>query len=381
MATVLAVTVACTSGGKETVGTADARAAQAGSDLSLKDVCPATVVAQTNWYPQVEHAVFYQLLGDGYTVDRARKRVTGPLVAGGVDTGVKLEIRVGGPALGYQSVAAVMYTDPSITMGLAATDDTVQHSKRQPLTAVMAQLDVDPIVIMWDPKNRPNINTIADIGQTPDMKVLYYEGESTFVDYLISSGILRTSQLEGGYDGSPARFVAANGAIAVQGFATNEPYVYQHETRGFNRPVRWQLVSDAGYPGYRNAVVIRTGDKARLAPCLNKLVPILQQAEVDFIRKPDRVIDLTVGMNRRYNSGFFYDTSLARYAVGQMRDIPLVGNGSNKTLGDFDLNRVRRIITIVTPIYIAKREDVRTDLTPDDLATNEFVNPAVGLPS
>ena len=80
---------------------------------------------------------------------------------------------------------------------------------------------------MWDPKNRPNINTIADIGQTPDMKVLYYEGESTFVDYLISSGILRAGQLEGGYDGSPAQFVAANGAIAVQGFATNEPYVYE----------------------------------------------------------------------------------------------------------------------------------------------------------
>lgn len=190
----LALTVACTGGGKETVGKVEGRAAPAGGDLSLKGVCPATIVAQTNWYPQVEHAVFYQLLGDGYTVDKARKRVTGPLVAGGVDTGVKLEIRVGGPALGYQSVPAVMYTDPSITVGLAATDDTVQYSKSQPLLAVMAPLDVDPIVIMWDPKNRPSINTIADIGQTPDMKVLYYEGESTFVDYLISSGILRAGQ-------------------------------------------------------------------------------------------------------------------------------------------------------------------------------------------
>ena len=77
------------------------RAAGSGARTGLRGLCPSTVVVQSSWYPQVEHAAVYQLLGRGYRVDARRKVVTGPLVAhGGVDTGVRIEIRAGGPAIG-----------------------------------------------------------------------------------------------------------------------------------------------------------------------------------------------------------------------------------------------------------------------------------------
>ena len=58
--------------------------------------------------------------------------MTAPLVAGGTDTGVELEIRSGGPAIGFQQVSAQMYADKTITLGLVSTDEAIQNSAQQP---------------------------------------------------------------------------------------------------------------------------------------------------------------------------------------------------------------------------------------------------------
>src|SRR6266508_2436046 len=62
------------------------------------------------------------------------------LAAGGHDTGVRIEVRAGGPAVGFQSSAALMYQDPDITLGMLQTDEIVQFSKTQPVVGVMAPL-------------------------------------------------------------------------------------------------------------------------------------------------------------------------------------------------------------------------------------------------
>jgi hypothetical protein len=66
---------------------------------------------------------------------------------------------------------------------------------------------------------RPRVATISDIGQT-DTPVLYYQ-TATFMAYLLGSGILRASQVDASYDGTPSRFAADGGKDAVQGYATN----------------------------------------------------------------------------------------------------------------------------------------------------------------
>ena len=202
-------------------GQAVSRTAASGDALSLRDVCPATVVVQSSWYPQVEHAALYQLLGAGSKVDANRKAVTGPLVASGVDTGVKLSIRAGGPAIGSQQVSAQMSADPAITLGMLNSDELIQQSQAHPLLGVVAPLELDPQILMWDPRAHPDWNIIQDIGLT-DAKVLYFQG-STFMQYLLRAGILRPSQVDASYTGTPDRFVASRGTIAVQSYATNDP--------------------------------------------------------------------------------------------------------------------------------------------------------------
>jgi hypothetical protein len=377
---VLLVLTACASGPASGEGGQPARQpAAAGDAFNLRGVCPDTVVIQTSWFPQVEHPV-YQVLGKGYTPDTRKKTATGPLVApGGIDTGVKIQIRAGGPAIGNQQVSAQMYVDKSITLGMLATDETVQNSIRQPTTAVMAPFDIDPLVLIWDPKTHPGFNTISDIGQT-DTPVLYFQGESTYMDYLIGSGTLRASQADGSYDGTPSRLVASRGRVVVQGFATSEPWKWEHEVPKWGKPLAYQLVSDTGYPDYRNQLVIRSGEKHALAPCLRKLVPILQQSMVDFMANPSPTTTTVLSILAEYNT--FYTDSPARsmHAVEVMRSDGIVGNGSNTTLGDFDLDRVAKIIHIVTPIYTGQNKPVRAGLKAEDIATNEFIDPSITLP-
>jgi hypothetical protein len=345
---------------------------------SLAGVCPSTIVVQTNWFPEAEHGAAYRLVGPGYRIDAGRKRVTGPLLDGGQDSGVRVEVRAGGPAVGFQSSAALMYQDPAIVLGMLQSDEIVQLSKSQPLVGVVAPLELDPQILLWDPKAHPDWHTIADIGQT-DERVLYFQG-SSYMEYLVGAGILRRSQIDGSYDGSPSRFVASGGRIAVQGYATDEPYLYEHELRAWDKPVAFQLIVDTGYPNYANVLAVRTDQKAKLAPCLKRLVPVLQRAQVDFIRDPGRTLDLIVKLDQAYKGGFVYSRGLAQFAVTEMRQLGIVDNGHDTTLGNFDDARMQRLIGIVAPIFAGQRKPIRANLTPADVTTNEFIDPSIRLP-
>jgi hypothetical protein len=375
----LALAAGACSSSKSSSGSTAAPPAASGSQ-SLKGVCPDTVVVQSNWLPEAEHGDVYQLLGPGYKIDAAHKRITGPLMAGGKSTGVQVEIRAGGPAVGFQPTEAIMYEDPKITLGMAQSDELVQYSKTQPLIGVVAPLELDPQIIMWDPASHPDWHTIADIGQT-NTKVLYFSGTGTYMEYLIGSGILRRKQVDGSYDGSPSTFVASGGKIAVQAYATQEPYQYEHEVKAWNKPVAFQLVTDTGYPNYANTLAVRADRKAELAPCLRRLVPIIQQSEVDFMSNPARAIDIIVKVSEAYKTQVVYSRGNAQFAVDQMRRLGIVANGKDTTLGNFDTARIQRLISIVSPIFAGQKKAIKANLTPPDIVTNEFINPSIALKS
>jgi len=369
---------ACT-GSSGTGGSSRSPLPAAGQTQRLDGVCPNPLVTQTDWNPESEHGYLYNLVGPGYTIDATRKRVTGPLVASGKDTGVKIEVRMGGPSVGYQPMPAVMYTDRSVHLGYAATDEAVQFSAQQPTTAVIATMEISPLAILWSPDVHPELHTIADVGRS-NTKVLYSLG-LTYMEYLVGSGLLHRSQLDGSYDGSPDRFVGERGQAALQGFITAEPYLYQNEIKQWGKPLTGQLVHDTGYPAYISALSVRSAEKAKLAPCLKKLVPILQQSQVDFTRDPEPAIKLILQLVDVYKTGWVYSRGLAEFSAKQMVQRGIVSNGTDKTLGNFDLARVRRVIDIVEPIFAAQHKPVRPGLEPQDIATNEFIDPRIGLPS
>lgn len=370
----MAALAACSSGG--TTAAPAASAAAGGVDLAGAG-CPATVVIQTDWNPEAEHGHLYELLGPDPVVDAGKKSVSGPLYSKGAPTGVNVEIRSGGPAIGFQTVTSQMYADPSITLGYVTTDEAVQLSADQPTTAVFAPLDKTPLMIMWDPAIYPNVKSIADLGKTD--AVVRYFGGSAYMEYLISAGLLSKDKTDGGYDGTPASFVADQGKSGQQGFASAEPYQYQYEVPAWGKPVAYQTLADAGYPVYASAVSVKSGDTATLSGCLKALVPVLQQAEVDYFDSPDAVNMLILDLVTQFNTGWVYSQGMADYSVKTQIDTGLVGNGDNQTLGDMDTARVQKIIDLDTPIYAAGGKAVKSGLTAADIFTNQFIDTSIGI--
>jgi hypothetical protein len=378
----LLLLAACTSGnGGDTDQPA---AAGSGNPLDLRGDCPSTIVVQTSWDPTAESfGALYALIGPNPQIDDKQKRVTGALTAQGKDTGVKLELRAGGPAIGFEKATTQLYADRKIHLAVAnASDEVIQLSQTQPSLAVLALVDLDPQLILWDPATHPEWNIIADIGQT-DAKVLYFGGD-TYMEYLIGTGILKKSQVDGSFDGSPARFVAEQGKVAQSGYATSDPYVLEKATPEWGKPVKFQLVYDTGYPNYGSLLSIRSRDKDRLAPCLKKLMPIVQQSQVDLITKPDvqnQVIDLTLQLSEAYKSGNPYTRDSAQFALAQEQRLKLTGDGSppDGIIGNFDMARIQKLIQIVGPIFAGQKKPIKEGLKPEEVATNEFLSTTIAV--
>lgn len=376
VAAVVALT-ACAGGGAADAPSSTSTAAA----VDLSGVCPATVTIQTDWNPEADHGHLYQLLGPNPSIDANQKSVTGELYSQGKPTGVKVSIRSGGPAIGYQTVSSQMYKDKDITLGYVTTDEAVQLSDSLPTTAVFAENDISPQMIMWDPKTYPDVKTVKDLGAAlqKDGGVVRYFNGAAYMSYLQGAGILPESVTDGSYDGTPAKFVTAKGKDGQQGFATAEPYIYEHEVSAWGKPVKFQLVNDTGYPIYPESVSVRTGDLEKLTPCLKKLVPVLQQADVDYIHNPSETNKLIVQLVNSYNNGWVYDEQVADFGVSQMKKLKIASNGDNGYVGDFDESRVQKVIDITTPIFTKSGSAPKAGLKATDLYTNEFLDKSIGF--
>lgn len=345
---------------------------------TLTGVCPDTVVIQTDWNPEAEHGFVYELVGDGYEVDAAGLRVTGPLVASGVDTGVKVQVRAGGPAVGFNSPTSLMYSDPEIFLAFAATYSQVQNSSELPTVGVVAPWAINPQIVMWDPATYPDVKTIADL-KAAGAKVRYFGGLA-WMDYFIATGVLDEAQADASYDGTPANFVADGGKSAQQGFATSEPYYYENVLTDWGKPVAYQLIHDAGWTSYAQTLATTPENVEKYRDCLKLLVPMIQQAQVDFVAAPTSTNALILDLVAQYNNGWLYDEGQAAASVQLALGNGLIANSPDGTLGSFDIPRVDDFLSIAVPILEGLGEKVKPGLSSADLVTNEFIDPAIALP-
>jgi hypothetical protein len=368
----------CSDSSTTSSGQAVSSSAASGGASSLKGVCPDTVVFQTNWWAQAEYGGLYRLVGANPTIDGNKNTVTGALVDNGADTGVKIQIRAGGPANNFTPSTSLLYTDKSVTFGGADLDQVAQVSgSGKPVLSVFAPLDLSPVVLLWDPAQHPDFNTIADIGQT-DTHVIYFQG-ATYMAYLLGAGLLRPSQVAPTYDGQPAAWVAAKGSIVQQGFVTNEVLRYQNDKSVWGKPVDYQLVADSGYPVYPETLTIRPDRKAELAPCLQKLVPIMQRSTAGYFASPGETNTFIGEVNAKMPKSFQYSKAQGDAAFQAMKENAIIGNGRNSAVGDFDMTRVQKILQIVTPIFAAQKTPVKSGLTPDQMVTNEYIDNSIGV--
>ncbi|MDH3753109.1 MAG: ABC transporter substrate-binding protein [Acidimicrobiia bacterium] len=348
-------------------------AADVGGEGVLAGVCPDPLVIQTDWFPESEHGALYELIGDDYTVDTGNKIVSGSMVLGGEDLGVDFEVRTGGPAIGFAPVSSHMYTDDAIHLGYATTDGQVLRLDEAPLLSVVAPLEQNPQIIMWDPETYPDVESIADLG-AEGVTINVFAG-GTFAEVFVAQGIWSADQVDPSYDGGPARFISEGGGIAQQGFASAEPFSYEFEFEEWGKPVGFETLHDAGFQVYSQTVAIRPADLEDLRSCLELVVPIIQQSVIDYAGDPARANDIIVDAVEQYADFWVYNTDLAAYSTETQTELGLIGNGPDDTVGNMEGDRIQTVIDQIRDAGL----EVSDEVSVDTIMTNEFIDESIGF--
>ena len=339
----------------------------------LKKACGDKIVVQTDWFPEPEHGALYQLAGTNGAIDAKKGWYTGQIGT----TGVRLEIRAGGPFTGFQQPISQMYQDSSITLGYVNSDEAIQLSKKLPTVAIVAPLEFSPQILMWNGQ-KLNINRFQDIGNS-GAKVLVFEG-GVWIDYLINRGWISKSQVDTSFDGSPTRFVTSDGSIVQQGFATSEPYQYEFDIKQWGKPVKFLMIKNSGYVPYAEPLAAKPDVVQKKKACFKLLVPLVQKAQVDYMANPKPVNDKLVQIVTEQKTFWVLTSAGNAWNTQQQRKLGIVQNGPNCTLGDFNLKRMQQLINLLLPIYQKKGLDTYDpSLKAATISTNEFIDPKIGL--
>ena len=147
-------------------------------------------------------------------------------------------------------------------------------------------------------------------------------------------------------------------------------------SRSGGRPVAFELIHDAGLEIYSQALAIRAGELEQHRPCLEQLVPIIQQAVVDYVASPDRANAIIVDAVAQYEDFWVYPPELADFSINTQLELGLVGNGPDGVVANMDPDRVQSVIDKM----VAAGMEIVDGLQASDLSTNEFIDESIGLP-
>jgi hypothetical protein len=356
-------------GSSEPASTDSTMPAVSANGISLADVCPATVVVQTDWFPESEHGGIYHLMGDDAIASKDTGAVTGSLVINGEPTGVKLEIRAGGPFL-ESPVVTEMYQDNAITFGYVGTDVAITRYNDAPTLAVFNALNINPQVVLWDATKHPEAKTIADAAKT--VKSFFVYGEPSWMQYFIAQGLINKDQVDSNYKGN---LLLATDDAAHQGFVTSEPYKYANLETG-SITTGYQLIHDAGWNSYAQNFAIRKDRLEELRPCLEKIVPVIQQAQIDYIADPTQANALIISTVKTYDSWWSQSEGDVSNGAASQKDLGIVGNGDTETFGDLEETRVNDFIAKATPILREQGLEI-ADITAGDITDNSFLDTSI----
>ncbi len=362
--------VILTSCGGSSSTSSDSSVANSGAadaaNVSLAESCPATVVVQTDWFPESEHGGIYQLMGDDAVASKDAGSVIGSLMVNGTPSGVKLEIRAGGPFL-ESPVVTEMYQDNAITFGYVGTDVAITRYADAPTLAVFNALNINPQVVLWDATKHPEATTIADAAKA--LKTFYVYGDPAWMRYFEAQGLITKDQVDSNYKGN---LLLSTEDAAHQGFATSEPYKYANLESGAIT-TGYQLIHEAGWNSYAQNLAIRKDRLEELRPCLEKIVPIFQQAQLDYIADPTRANAIILSTVKTYDSWWSQSDGDVANGAASQKDLGIVGNGDTPTFGDLEEVRVTDFIAKATPILREQGLEIG-DIKATDITNNEFLD-------
>jgi NitT/TauT family transport system substrate-binding protein len=197
--------------------------------LTLPAQAATTIRFVTDWKAQAEHGGFYQALAEGLYAKR----------------GLDVKIIQGGPEVNVPQLLAGGAAD--FGMGSNSFISLNMVKTGVPIRAVMAIFQKDPQVLISHP--RRDINSLADMRGKPVL--ISAASMSAFWPWLRVKFGFNDKQIRK-YTYNLVPFILDPNAIQ-EGYLTSEPFTAQQQAHFAPKIF---LLSDYGYPGYANMVLV-----------------------------------------------------------------------------------------------------------------------------
>lgn len=208
-----------------------------------------------NWFPEAEHAGFFQAQAQGL------------YKAAGID----VDLVPGGPGVPVLQQVAT----GKIAFGVSNADEVlIARSQGVPVVAVFAPIQTSPRVIM--------VHEASGIRKLQDLKdvTLAIEAQAPFANFLKRKLPLKGVRFVP-YNGSVAPFVASP-KFAQQAYGISEPYLAQEKGA---KPVSL-LVSELGYNPYTSVLVVSEKALKANPELVRKVVQASQEGWSRYLAAP-----------------------------------------------------------------------------------------------
>jgi len=138
---------------------------------------------------------------------------------------------------------------------------------------------------------------------------------------------------------------------------------------------QFQTLHDAGFEVYAATLGIRPDQKDELDDCLKEIVPVFQQSVVSYINSPERTNDIIVDAVEQFADSWTQSMEITAWSVEQQKELGLVGNGPDDTVGNMVGDRIQGVIDGMSQAGMA----VPSGLSANDLFTNEYIDESIGF--
>ena len=333
-------------------------------DGPLAEVCPDTIVVQTDGLPSVRLGPLYGLLADA-VVDAAAQVVSGSLRRpDGTTEEVTLELRSGGPSVSFRPSLTVTEQDPAIHLAVTGFSDLAVAAPSTS-SAVVALAGTSDAMVMWDPATYPDVVDLDSL-RSSAVEIRYVTGELV-IEFLVARGVLDGDQVVGGAENAIAGFVTAGGTIARQGDALIDPVLFPALPQ-WGRPIEFAAASAGGWADTDPVLAAAAG---RLQDeCLGRLVPIVQRSLRAYDATPGPTNELMAAARNQFaplnrvSSGLLDDAAARPASTDSLLD------EFGGVVGGFDLARLGAFAP-------ALADALKTEVRPvEDVVDERFLDPA-----
>ena len=116
---------------------------------------------------------------------------------------------------------------------------------------------------------------------------------------------------------------------------------------------------------------------SEMTPCLQKLVPMIQQTGKDYVGSPDAVNATIVDWVSQDVSFTPYSAGEAAYSAQLLKDKAVIAPGGDGVWGSYDPAKAQSIVDDLRPILNKGGAGLPAQLPADQLFTTQFISDQV----